>query len=74
MICISKQSKQHVDSDSGSKSMILKKKFNFLTFSDFFFIGVTKSNFYFSIFQDFKKKFLNNGLNGTFRMLKETKS
>ena len=74
MICISKQSKQHVEFRFRFKKYDFEKKIQFFDFFRFFFLGVTESNFYFSIFQDFKKFFFENGLNGTFRMLKETKS
>ena len=74
MLCISKQSKKHVEFRFGFKKYDFEKKNQFFDVFQFFFLGVAASKFNFSIFQDFKKFFLKNGLNGTCRMLKETKS
>ena len=57
------------------KNDILKKKNQFFDFFfDFFSFGVRALNFVFSNFSKFQKKFFKNGLNGTYRILKETKS
>ena len=56
MVCISKQSKKHVEFRFGFKKYDFEKKINFLTFSNFFSL---ESQLQSSIFQFFKisKKF-----------------
>ena len=57
MVCISKQSKKHVEFRFGFKKYDFEKKNQFFDVFQFFFLGVAASKFNFSIFQDFKKIF-----------------
>ena len=75
MLCTSKKCLEHVNSDSSLKKYdFFEKKNNLINFFDFFSFGVAIIKIlFFSIYENFNFS-LKNGFNGTYRMLKGTKS
>ena len=75
ILCTSKESLEHVEFRFRLKKYdFLEKKIFFLFFSKGGTLWFCTSKISFLIFWDFQKLFLKNGFNGTYKMLKGTKS